>query len=129
MAKSKSKSKAPAIWVLVGGGVIIGAYYLLRPTPGPGKTEAAPLPPLKLPSAYASFGAVRTAFEDVKTNWRMGRYEAGDTLNAVAELLDAGETLRAEGMGEVEAWSQLVAEMNRLVEDVEDYVALQSVSA
>lgn len=129
MAKAKSKSKAPAIWVLVGGGVIIGAYYLLRSKPGPGVTQTAALPPLEGPKEFASIGAVRTAFEDVKTNWRMGRYTAQKTLDEAGRLLSAGEALIADGVGDETAWNDLVGDLDRLVQDVEDYVALQSVPA
>ena len=111
--------------------MIIGAYYLLRPSEakGPGKTETAPLPPIKPPTAYPSIGSVRTAFEDVKTNWRMGRITAQDTLDSAGMLLDAGTALMADGVGDEVAWNDLVGDLDRLVQDVEDYVALQSVPA
>jgi hypothetical protein len=124
MAEANEGGNLSPLWVLAGGGIIAGLYFLLRPKDGPGRTEAAELPPLETPSEFESLGAVASALDDVKTNWRMGRYDAPRTLSEADRLLSAVEALRARGVGEAASATALTSEIGKLVDDVTEYVSV-----
>jgi hypothetical protein len=129
MAKKKKEVGAIPIWVLGGAaGLAFALYYLFKPSEeGPGQTEAAPLPPLEMPSEFESVGAVATAFDNLKTNWRMGRLEARETWDRTTDLIAALQVLEARGVGDATAIANLVDDIAQLRDDIADYVELTDV--
>lgn len=126
-APKEEESDHTLLWVLGLAGAAVGLYYLLRPEeeePGPGQTEAMPLPPLNQPLEYENIGAVATAFDNLQTNWRMGRVEPREAWDTTTHLIEVIRDLRALGIGEEATAQELVGRIERLREDITDYVQL-----
>lgn len=118
-------------WILGGVGAALGLYLFLRPKEeeGPGRTEAAPLPPLETPSTLPTVGAVATAFDNLKTNWRMGRIEAQAAWDTTNDLLTAVQLLQDAGVGDQASADELVRQIGLLREDIYDFTQLTSPAA
>ncbi len=128
---AKPKTDKTAGWILVAAGVGVGLYFLLRPKEeqtGPGQTEAAPLPPLETPSEFPSLGAVATAFDNLKTNWQMGRIDPQPAWDTSIDLILAVEDLREAGIGEPLAADELVRQIGNLQDDISDFLQLTDVA-
>ena len=127
MAQKKSSDKT-AGWILVVASAGVGLYFLLRPKDvvkaGPGRTEAAPLPPLETPTEFSSLGAVATAFDHLKTNWRMGRIGPQPAWDTTTHLVLAISDLREAGIGDPTAADELVRQIGNLQEDISDFLQL-----
>ena len=124
---AKPKTDKTAGWVLVAAGVGVGLYFLLRPKAekaGPGQTEAAELPPLETPSEFPSLGAVATALDHLKTNWKMGRIGPQPAWDTSIVLILAVEDLREAGIGDPLAADELVRQIGNLQEDISDFLQL-----
>ncbi len=91
---------------------------------GPGRTEAAPLPPLETPTEFSSLGAVATAFDNLKTNWRMGRIDPQPAWDTAINLVIAIADLRDAGIGDPAAAEELVRQISNLQEDISDFLQL-----
>lgn len=129
MAKKKDDRNKKAVWVLVAGAFGIGLYLFLKPEveTGPGQTEVAPMPPTDLPAEFGNLGAVATALSNVQINWTTGTYSPQRTLDSLAILISAIETLQSEGVGEPLAAQELLDNIAKISKDVDDYLKLSDI--
>ncbi len=131
LAATEKESDSTVLWILGLAGLAVGLYYLFKPKekkPGPGQTEAMPLPPLNQPLEYENIGAVATAFDNLMTNWRMGRVEPRAAWDTTTHLIQVIRDLRAVGVGEELTAQALIARIENLREDITDYVRLTDVA-
>lgn len=112
--------------VLVGGATV--AYLLLRPSQSAPATQAAPLPPLEPPTEFPTLGAVATALDNLKTNWRMGRLGPEATWAISTDLYDAIQALQRAGVGDEASAKALVRQIEILREDISDYIQITQTS-
>ncbi len=131
LAATEKEADSTALWILGLAGLAFGLYYLFKPKEeelGPGKTEAMPLPPLNQPLEYENIGAVATAFDNLMTNWRMGRVEPRAAWDTTTHLIQVIRDLRDVGIGEEATAQALIARIENLREDITDYVRLTDVA-
>lgn len=80
------------LWVLAGGAVGVGLYFLLKGVtkpesePGPGVTQPGALPPAQQPTAFATLSDVARALDNAKTRYRSGADTHAQALKKVSEL-------------------------------------------
>lgn len=131
LAATKKEPDNTALWILGLAAVAAGLYYLFKPKeeePGPGQTEAMPLPPLNQPLEYETIGAVATTFDNLMTNWRMGRVEPRAAWDTTTQLIHVIRDLRDAGIGEEATAQALIAQIENLRKDITDYIKLTDVA-
>lgn len=128
LGQSKSKGDdflSVLPWALLGGAAGWGIYMLVKgamtPAPGPGKTQAAALPPLAPPSAFPNFAAIVARFDEVKELYRMGYLSPEQALGEINVLLEATRAYGTPTGDRIGA----TAAMLSFQQDVREYVVMQ----
>lgn len=114
-------------WVLIGAGVGVGLYLILRPkgSIAPGMTTTMPVPSTQPPLGYATLGAVQSRFDDLRDIYHMGKLTPEQALGQVDALQQAVYVLSDRGMGDLEGARQLMERLESFKDEILDFITFK----
>lgn len=113
-------------WVLIGTGIGVGLYLLLRPKPGgPAPTLVTPVPSAEAPLGFANLGAVQSRFDDLRDIYHMGKLTPHEAIVQVDALQRAAISLSDRGVGDPQAARDLVGRLEEFKAQIQDFVSFK----
>lgn len=118
-------------WFLIGAGVGVGAWYLLKntvalpgstpsaPTSTAGQTVAAPMPKTVSPSKYQNLQAVAIRLDELKTLYRSGRLTPEQAIAECEVLIAVANGFRSQ---DAERANEVVMSILAFEAEIQDFI-------
>lgn len=120
-----SKDNNTIGWILIGAGAGVGLYLLLRPKSGAAPTLVMPVPQTAAPLGFATLGAVRSRFDDLRDIYHMGKLTPQEALSQVDGLKSAVVDLASRGVGDQDGAQQLMADLDDFRAQIQDFITFK----
>lgn len=125
MAKAENRNESVLGWVLVGAGAAVTLWLLLKPKESDSVTLVKLVPSSEPPLGFATLGAIRSRFDDLRDIYHMGHVTPDEAISQLDAMQRSAVALSDRGVGDPEAAKALVADLEDFKSKVEDFIAFK----